>query len=333
MKKIIPLILSLFILSGCTVTPDTNAPIAETTETTETTSATTTPAVSETEETITRMPSEVDEFSVKCVEEFFSALKSKNKEKIYELSEATKGSSTGNYEGSVEYWLDKTTLSSYKILGSYAETTENKQVGFYTRYYVLVEADFSETFQCVFKEGKNLYRVYLDGGAVLFGRIVPDGEEYIDYHGDAIVNLCTKYDVYYGRDFSGDYSVLFDRKTPLVTLKEFAWVNHDDISSMEDLTKAVEDNIGLSDVEWDNTIQSKYYKDYERIPRGGKWHTYKVEEYSKERCVITYYADTMGIMKAYTVEYHLSENENKTPRIVSAKKTGTTGFSATVNSI
>ena len=41
----------------------------------------------------------------------------------------------------------------------------------------------------------------------------------------------------------------------------------------------------------------------------------------------------MGIMKAYTVEYHLSENENKTPRIVSAKKTGTTGFSATVNSV
>ena len=161
MKKIIPFILSIFILSGCTVTPDTNPPISETTEITETTSVTTTPSTSETEETITRMPSEVDEFSIKCVEEFFSALKSKDKEKIYELSEATKGSSTGYYEGSVEYWLDKTTLSSYKILGSYAETAENKQVGFYTRYYVLVEADFSETFQCVFKEGKNLYRVWL----------------------------------------------------------------------------------------------------------------------------------------------------------------------------
>ncbi len=331
MKKFLICVLSLFILSGCTPKND-DSPVVPATETTVITEETTVP-VSETEETITRMPCEIDDFSIKYVDEFFSALKSKDKEKIYELSEATKGSHTGNYEGSVEYWLDKTTLSSYKILGSYAETAENKQVGFYTRYYVLVEADFSETFQCVFKEGKNLYRVYLDGGAVLFGRIVPDGEEYKDYAGDMKINLCTKYDVYYGRDFTGDFSVLFDRKTPFVTLKEFGWVNHDDISSMEDLTKAVEDNIGLSDIEWDRTIESKYYKDYERIPRGGKWHTYKVEEYSDEKCVITYYADVMGIMKAYTVEYHLSENENKTPRIVSAKCIGTTGFSATVNSI
>ena len=35
MKKIIMLILSLFIFSGCTATPDTNTPVAETTEITE----------------------------------------------------------------------------------------------------------------------------------------------------------------------------------------------------------------------------------------------------------------------------------------------------------
>lgn len=332
MKKVLVCILSALMLSGCsyfTYQTSETIPVTEvTTSLAETTSPTGLP-----EETITRMPCEIDDFSIGYVDEFFSALKSKDKEKIYELSGASRGSSTGNYEGSVEYWLDKTELSSYKILGSYAETAENKQVGFYTRYYVLVEADFSETFQTVFREGKNLYRVYLDGGAVIFGRIVIDGEEYKDYSGDMKINLCTKYDVYYGRDFTGDYSVLFDRKTPMVQLKEFGWVNHDDISSLEDLTKAVEDNIGLSDIEWDATIQSKYFEDYERIPRGGKWHTYKVEEYSDEKCVITYYADTMGILNAYTVEYHLSENENKTPRLTYAKKTGTTGFSPAVSSI
>ena len=321
MTKYLPVLLAALMLTACTPTTP-NAPAVTEQQSGETSVPADTTAPSETTVADTvfndRVPADISESGVieatlNATKELFDSIQSGDAKKIAEIINSD--------EDAVNSWLPSTKLGGYSIEGTFKEQKTTALGQTYNAYYILVSVNVTEGGNATLRQGEHLYRVYTEGAASMVGDIYPDDAvPATTIEGDAIARLCERYIIFLGgNDFDNVDSLFADGAMNYDSLREFAYTNHDDIASMDDLTNAVKDNLGYEVTSWESLTKWEGFEPYERVPRGGSWLYYDIVERTDDKCVITYYADAVGFAKAKTVEYSISKNENGTPRLNGAK--------------
>ena len=243
---------------------------------------------------------------------FIEAVKSKDVSKVAMYANTT--------EDTVNTWISNVEIGDYVIVGSYnaGETICDP--------YTLVKMDIIAGDGNVFKETDDLYRFYSSNASGPIGAIRSDYKSV--YTNEPLTSLCHKYQVLIGADFDNAQELMSIPNVSL-SLREFAYINHDSINSMDDLTAAVKDNIAIDEIEWDHTAleyNGGLFEEYELPPKGNVWYFYDIISDEGTSAVINYYADMFGFVKAKTVEYTYSRNDNRTPRLTAVHTIYDSGF-------
>lgn len=223
-------------------------------------------------------------------------------------------------EDTVNTWISNVEIGDYEIVGSYNEGET------FCIPYTLVKMDIIAGDGNVFKEADDLYRFYSSNASGPIGAIRSDFKSV--YTNEPLTSLCHRYQVLIGADFDNAQELMLIPDISL-SLRELAYINHDSINSMDDLTAAVKDNIALDEIEWDRAAleyNSGTFEEYDLPPKGNVWYFYDIISDEGTSAVINYYADMFGFVKAKTVDYTYSRNDNGTPRLTAVHTIYDSGF-------
>jgi len=258
------------------------------------------------------------------VEEFITYLMNKDADKLAFLCATT--------PDEVNSWLQDMSVTDYEIINTYSDIPFDPQYLRVQNQYVLVKMTITGCQLDIFENGTNYYKIYAGDAGAAIGAIIKGSESmhgYLMDEIDPVKTLCERYQYLIGLDFEKDKASEVLSSNLSSSLRDFAYINHDvdSINSMEDLSAALEENIYLSDFEW-NMDYLKHndttYADYQLIPRGSGWNytgyskqkTYISDNVEKSDVLIDYYADSLGFVIAKTVNYEVMIFDGK-PQILS----------------
>ena len=230
-------------------------------------------------------------------------------------------------EDTVNTWISNVEIGDYEIVGSYNEGET------FCIPYTLVKMDIIAGDGNVFKESDDLYRFYSLNASGPIGAIRSDFKSV--YTNEPLTSLCHRYQVLIGADFDNAQELMSIPDISL-SLRELAYINHDSINSMDDLTAAVKDNIAFDEIEWDRAAleyNNDTLKEYELPPKGNVWYYYDIISDEGTSAVIDYYADMFGFVKAKTVEYTYSKNDNGTPRLTAVHTIYDSGYDISIGAV
>lgn len=240
-------------------------------------------------------------------------------------------------EAAVNSWISSVKIDSFEIVGNYKEAFKNSSGENYEKYYTLVKADVSSGDGKVFTEENELYKFYGPDATGPIGEIISDSSNNEQDDNYQLSRLCENYEIQIGKDFSeGGANTVLEIPYAYTILRQFGYVNHNEINSMEELTSAVMDNIALENIEWDHSelaYNDDLYEEYEIPPKGSSWLYYGVSAITDNKITIDYYADMFGFSAAKTVEYSYKTNENGTPCITAVNTVNDYGFEISFGSV
>ncbi|MGN0160445.1 MAG: hypothetical protein ACI4AQ_03550 [Lachnospiraceae bacterium] len=319
-KRILPVIFGMAMLSACAERGEIPPVSMSTSEK---------PTVEVTE--IMRIPvteTEREYVNTEEVTRFLEAIKNGDVATVAMYSNST--------EEAVKTWIASAEIESYELGECYKESYINEDGSENLSYYVLVKVNVCRGENKIFHSGEGLYRFYSSSAMSPIGDITAD-EKVMDMEEKRISGVCERYESLIGLDFSkGNADTIYDLEYAWDKLREFGYVGHMEIDSMESLNNALNDNLRLENIPWDYS-QLAYdggdLQEYQRVPRGGTWRYYGVKQLTDEKCVVEYYADCYGFAVSKTVEYTYEINDNDTICITSVKTIHETGLEEAVGAV